>query len=189
VTPDGKRDYWENRDSRRLTYSIDRESFGTNADKVTMLMEQASTEWVQTCGTPCGVTFTLRQIPDKQPGKVTFIVRRKNSAVALATAFFPSWAPQDRYLNLGDRAVSDGVDTKGIIRHELGHVLGYEHEDYQNPNTVPGCGEVNARWQPLTPYDPKSVMHHFCGEDDATRFAITDIDRTGHRGLYTAPTF
>jgi hypothetical protein len=150
---------------------------------MTQLMAAASAEWAQACAT-CDVSFTHQPITTNKPGPVTFIVRRKNSALALASAFFPSWSPKDRYLNLGDGAIAGAVDTQGVIRHELGHILGYEHENYRNPSTVSGCGFVNARLTPLTEYDPESVMHHFCGEDDATRFTITQLDSIGQRLLY-----
>lgn len=180
---DNRPDFWETSEARRLTYSIDRGSFGANADNVSRLMGHATADWSDACA-DCGITFTLNQQLTNKPGPVTFVVRQKNSAFAIASAFFPSWDSADRYLNVGERAFSAGVDTQGVLRHELGHVLGYEHENYQNPAAVPACRLIKARWEPLTSYDPQSVMHHFCGENDAKRFAITEIDRAGHRVLY-----
>src|SRR5688572_26756533 len=146
--PFDRRDIWA-LGRRDLAYSIDRESFGPGeADNVMRLMDQAGDDWERSCPS-CGVTFRLQQVPGKEPqGSVVFIVRKKNISGELASAFFPSWEPRFRYVNIGERALARGVDTLGIIRHELGHVLGYEHENYQAPAGDPqvrACGVVNAR--------------------------------------------
>lgn len=39
----------------------------------------------------------------------------------------------------------------------------------------------------LTAYDPKSVMHYFCGDVGSRSLAITDVDRVGSQLVYGPP--
>jgi len=36
----------------------------------------------------------------------------------------------------------------------------------------------------ITEYDPKSVMHYFCGEVGSRQLAITELDRLGAQKVY-----
>jgi len=74
-----------------------------------------------------------------------------------------------------------------VLRHELGHVIGFRHEHIRS-GAPPVCphedttGTIN-----LTDYDPRSVMHYFCGGVGSRTLEITDIDRTGSQQVYGAP--
>lgn len=72
-------------------------------------------------------------------------------------------------------------DKTGVLRHELGHVLGYRHEHIGN---VPGCNTEGVSWERLTPYTPNSVMHYFCGGAGSFDLSLRDLDKAGHRCLY-----
>lgn len=96
-------------------------------------------------------------------------------------------------------AVHPNLTLVGILRHELGHVLGLRHEHPFDPGgTAPGCnepqivqcpsGNCQLRGQLLTAYDVESVMHYpFCDGNAATAFQLTNFDGVGIRFLYGMP--
>jgi hypothetical protein len=81
----------------------------------------------------------------------------------------------------------------GVLRHELGHILGLRHEHIR---PVPGVNEdeqlcngsacLGADY--LTEYDADSVMHYpeFNGNPQSA-FDITPLDGVGMRKLYGMP--
>ena len=56
--------------------------------------------------------------------------------------------------------ISSSYERVGILRHEIGHILGFRHEQVQGAG---GCVAEDGDWKAITPYDPKSVMHYYCG--------------------------
>ena len=114
----------------------------------------------------------------------TFVVRYENvEGGPIARAFFPSTAPDGRSVVVfpGYFAAGMGFDPVGVLRHEIGHVLGYRHEHIRN---IPGCFTEGTDWKPLTPYTPNSVMHYFCGGAGSMDLSIREADKRGHRCLY-----
>jgi hypothetical protein len=71
-----------------------------------------------------------------------------------------------------------------VLRHELGHVLGFRHELIRSgaPAVCPKEPLWDAR--PLTDYDPQSVMHYFCGGVGSSSLRITELDRVGAQQVY-----
>ena len=139
-------------------------------------------DWIEICP-ECELTFEERN-PSGERGEcegITFPVRRVTSGSFLAAAFFPDDPPHKQVLLIDDSFFSTSFSKQGIIRHELGHILGYRHEHIQG---IPGCSKEGGQWEPLTPYDPHSVMHYFCGGAGTRMLEITDLDREGHQRLY-----
>ncbi|MFC1835754.1 hypothetical protein ACFL2Q_13650, partial [Thermodesulfobacteriota bacterium] len=67
------------------------------------------------------------------------------------------------------------------------HVLGFRHEHIRS-GARPGCpGEDLWGTITFTDYDPKSVMHYFCGGVGSTELAITQTDKAGAQQVYGAP--
>ena len=178
-------DIWP-RDRRALTYSIDRASFASSeqANEALADVSKAASEWAHACGTRCGVTFTFKESQTPSPTDVTFVIRAFDShGRYVAASFFPSWAPARRFLNIDPSffTLQKPLTGRGVMRHELGHVLGYRHEHLQG---VPGCYEEDGAWRRVVPYSPTSVMHYLCGGRGSPQLALQPSDRRGHRLLY-----
>lgn len=142
----------------------------------------------------CGIEFEHNAALDSSPGTanpgVTFTVRGINAGGQfIASAFFPS-DPASRRRVLIDPSYFDpnmGFNQTGVLRHELGHVLGFRHEHIRS-GAPAGCpdedmfGTIN-----LGDYDPKSVMHYFCGGVGNSDLELTELDREGSQKVYGRP--
>jgi subtilisin family serine protease len=185
-TDSGEADYYKDPASRRLTYSIDRKSFPTEQMYTTAQtnMKAATDDWQSRCP-ECGIQFAYEPQSDSvaSPDRTNFVVRWLNTHGSyIAAAFFPSDPPARRYIDLDPSYFqSMPFNAIGVLRHELGHVLGYRHEHIVG---IPGCYMEDDRWMPLTDYDSKSVMHYYCGGKGTLTLELTEIDVQGHRQLY-----
>lgn len=184
----GRQDFYQNPAQRNLTYAVDRNSFPNSSQYQTVVsnMRLAGRKWQNACMN-CRLRFTYLSQHDGSPSheNVNFIVRFRNvNGAYIAAAFFPHDGPTRRFINIDGSYFSTTFDKVGVLRHELGHTLGYRHEHIQD---VPGCFREDDNWRPLTPYDPKSVMHYFCGGAGSLTLDITALDRAGHRRLYRIP--
>jgi len=74
-----------------------------------------------------------------------------------------------------------------VLRHELGHVLGWRHEQIRSEAPAICPDEDTANTVDLTQYDPQSVMHYFCGGVGSRDLAITDVDKIGSQKVYGLP--
>lgn len=76
------------------------------------------------------------------------------------------------------------VTSTGVIRHELGHILGLRHE-HLHADANSNCVETSGVWSPITDYDNESVMHYpWCNGVTTTDFTLTDKDIEGIQLLY-----
>lgn len=191
VTANGKLVRWK--PGLVLTYCVLKNTFTSQAnyDLAVASMKQATWAWE----TVCGITFQhMAQLDNSattvKPAEVLFTVREIDaSGQFIAAAFFPN-DPKNRRRVLIDPSFFEtdlGFDRVGVLRHELGHVLGFRHEHIrsQAPPTCPDEDPTNTL--DLTPYDPQSVMHYFCGGVGSRTLTITDVDRIGSQKLYGLP--
>lgn len=171
---------------RTLTYAVARSSFSSQAayHEVVTNLAQATKRWARACPA-CKVKFSYVSSLDAAPttAKVNFVARAFDShGQYIAASFFPHDAPSRRFLNIDPSYFSTTFNHVGVLRHELGHVLGYRHEHIQG---IPGCYVEDSRWLPLTSYDKLSVMHYFCGGGGSLTLDLTATDITGHKLAYT----
>jgi hypothetical protein len=176
-----------------LSYYVAKETFdGDQYAEVRSNMAEATGDWMDTCG----VRFQHLPDLDQDPAlrartKSLFQVRSFNAGGRfIALAFFPN-DPVVRRRVLVDGSYFNAnlrFDRVGVLRHELGHVLGFRHEHIRS-GAPPDCpAESLADTIELTTqYDPQSVMHYFCGGVGDPDLAITDLDRDGARKLYGPP--
>lgn len=173
-----------------LTYRIVRASFANEQEYRTVAdnMSAATREWELTCG----INFQHEKVLDSRGGTgregCLFVVYKFDAGgKVIASSFFPSDPVDRRHVLVDASYFTTGFDKVGVFRHELGHILGFRHEHVRN-EAPPACPN-EPLWdaQPLGIYDPKSVMHYFCGNVGSRELKISDLDRKGARLIYGPP--
>lgn len=124
-----------------------------------------------TCDTSTDVVFNVRQI---------------TSSGFFARAFFPDYARAARELLVDESAfttTAGGRDLEGILRHELGHAIGFRHEHIR---LEPACeSEPFEDARELTEYDVNSVMHYpHCRPSGTGGYRQSELDYAGAISVY-----
>lgn len=155
-------------------------------------MTAAANDWMANCGVKLQHKVALDTTPGGVvlPAGVTFAVAKFDlPGGTIAQAFFPP-DPRNRHFLLIDPSYFDpglSFNKVGVLRHETGHVLGFRHEHIRS-EAPPACqGESTKDTFKLTNYDPRSVMHYFCGGFGSLQLAITAKDKAGSQVLYGGP--
>jgi hypothetical protein len=182
---------------RKLTFAVDKSSFAAAPDadayaKIRKEVAAAAKDWVDACP-ECQFSFTEVNKPAPVEGDAFFIVRYIGPQGSLiAQAFFPGDDVSLRYLDIAKGYYTSSYDKVGVLRHELGHALGYRHEQ-NRPETPVQCNFVpeDNDWATIgnVSYTPKSVMHYPCKVDGAfvtgsKTFELQEADKVSHRTLY-----
>lgn len=175
-----------------LSYRVVQHTF-TSLERYTNVvdaMQQATQAWQNTCGVKFEHRSDLDTAGGIGPAEALFAVREIDAfGHFIAAAFFPN-DPANRRRILIDPsffAPTLTFNRTGVLRHELGHVLGFRHEHIRS-NAPPACpDEPLFDTANLTQYDPQSVMHYFCGGVGSPELSITPLDRTGSRSIYGPP--
>jgi hypothetical protein len=131
------------------------------------------------------------EVPNEIDPQLVFTVRHIDAGgVFIAAGFFPTQPPARRRLQIDPSyfAADLEYDSVGVLRHELGHVLGFRHEQIRSgaPATCPD--EDTEGVVELGQYDPTSVMHYFCGGVGSKQMDISALDRAGAQLVYGPPT-
>lgn len=190
-SPGGVDATWDDAGKRSLSYCVSR-SFGARYDTVVTAMTNATGAWQAVAD----VRFMHDAAQDDDctavNAQVVFDVRPVSGADYLARAFFPDDVRANRNVLIDDSSFGldpgENLSLVGILRHELGHTLGFRHEHTRPESGT--CFEDND-WRPLTDYDAFSVMHYpQCNGGGDWSLTLTVFDQNGVACLYgPAPGF
>ncbi|WP_338870993.1 M57 family metalloprotease [Myxococcus stipitatus] len=178
---------WNDTQKKNITYCVS-STFGSNYSAAVTAMANAAAAWEAVAD----VKFVYVSAQDASctasNNNVVFDVRPVNSGGQyLARAFFPDDLRADRNVLIDNTAFGSNPPwtLTGILRHELGHTLGFRHE-HTRPEART-CFEDN-NWRALTTYDSASVMHYpQCNGSQTGDLVITTKDAEGAAQLYGQP--
>jgi len=181
-TSGGKDVKWTASQALNLTYCVSTD-FGSNYSKVVAAMNTAASAWAGAGS----IKFIHSSAQDskctERNSNVVFDVSPVNvNGQYLARAFFPNSSRRSRNVLIDNSAFTSSVGLDGILRHELGHTLGFRHE-----HTRPEAGKCfeDNNWRALTPYDSSSVMHYpQCNGTNTWSLTLTNLDKEGASSLY-----
>lgn len=190
-TLDGVREVWP--PGKKLTYAVLKKSFPDPAlyDSTVKYMNDATSAWMNVCNIQFEhlQQYDSLQVDTDPVEPVLFYVQYyRSSRSYIAKAFFPSDAGFLRkvYLQPSFYGLGLSVNRTGILRHELGHVLGARHEHIWSQDGCTGEGVIDGfrGAEALTQYDPYSVMHYICGNAGTRTLELTNFDIAGSQQLY-----
>lgn len=185
-TMDNGRDaIWNNSKKRQLHYCVS-DTFEHNHSLIVVAMEQASAAWESVADIDFTYIASENAYCTQNNPRVTFDVRPVNHGGYLARAFFPNDQRIDRNILIDSSSLNldpnDKLTVTGILRHELGHVLGFRHEQTRPESGT--CFE-DENWRPITNYDAFSVMHYpHCNGFGDWSLTLTEADKSGIACLY-----
>lgn len=175
---------WPNPQRFQLTYCIS-DNFGARKPEIVMAMQQATTSWSEVIA----VQFEYRPDQDvncTNANNTVMFNMRLVSANYFASAFFPDSPRSQRELLVTEAAFTTnagGRDLQGIMRHEVGHILGFRHEHIH----ITCTGEGTTESREVTSYDVNSVMHYpQCRPSGTGGYRQTALDFEGAIALYGA---
>ncbi|QRN96409.1 matrixin family metalloprotease [Archangium violaceum] len=176
---------WSATAARNITYCVSSSSFGSRYSTVVSAMNSATAAWEATANVNFVHSSSYDSSCTASQSAVVFDVRQVSGAGYVARAFFPNSSRSARNVLIDTSAFSStgAWSLTGVLRHELGHTLGFRHEHTRS--TSSGCYEDN-QWRALTStYDRASVMHYpQCNGTQTGDLVLTSLDKSGARALY-----
>jgi Dual-action HEIGH metallo-peptidase len=179
----GADDKWSSSTAQNLTYCISSASFGSRYSTMVSAMNSATAAWEGAGRVNFVHSSSLDGNCSRSTG-VVFNVRQVSGQPYLARAFFPSSSRRSREVLIDSSSFGNisPYTLTGILRHELGHTLGFRHE-HTRPEAG-ACFEDN-NWRALTSYDSASVMHYpQCNGTNTGNLVLTTRDQQGAGALY-----
>jgi hypothetical protein len=181
-----------------IKYSIDKKSFednGRSYDSIVARLSRATAQWHNICN----VSFEYHpELDNKSPfpiNKVDFLVINSNNTSSfVATSFSPDKEQSLHYLILYKNYWISIFDMTGVIRHEIGHILGFRHEQLFNSTLVPlsckGDPKNDPDWLNLNrmdigTYDKISLMHYYCPPSSGNlKFSFSSNDSLSYKLIF-----
>lgn len=188
IETDGNGNVLKWKGDKVITYSIIRRSFPTeNAyQEVKKNFDSACNQWSAISGVRFmhNVAADENAITSPSP-ELTFIVCAFDAdGDFIAQAFFPNTERMERRVLVDPSYFSSPFNKTGVFRHELGHVLGFRHEHIRSGAPAVCPKETRAGTINLGKYDPRSVMHYFCGQMGDINLKFTNWDKLGTAKIY-----
>ncbi len=174
---------WTEEQRMHLTYCVS-DAFTTRKAAVVLAMGEATAAWQAAANVRFIYDPTQDARCDLTNLNVLFDVSRITGQSYLARAFFPNNDRENRNIMIDTNSfwISPPYTLTGILRHELGHILGLRHEQTRPEAGI--CFEDNG-WRPVSGYDPSSVMHYpECNGTGDGSFILTPPDIAGISALY-----
>lgn len=180
--PNGVLVMWNSTEVRDLRYCVST-AFGSRHAAVVAAMNGAAADWEAIAG----VNFIHESSFDgacsaSQTG-VVFDIRPVNSSGSyLARAFLPNASRASRNLLIDNTAFGTiaPLTLRGLLRHELGHVLGFVHE----PVLIGLCPKTTGACLLTDTADTNSVMANYACGRRAGDLVLSAQDQTAAAFLY-----
>ena len=178
----GKDIKYDSTRAMNITYCVSTK-FGSRYSTVVSAMASAAGAWEAVARVNFVHLSQYDSSCTKSNSNVWFDVNPVNSGQYLARAFFPNSSRSSRNVLIDGTAFGNTKPSlTGVLRHELGHTLGFRHE-HTRPEAR-ACFE-DSNWRALTSYDPYSVMHYpQCNGKGDWSLTLTSLDKSGAGALY-----
>ena len=190
----GADNLWSDTDKRQLTYCVSSSHFTASSGdysyaNVVADLAEALGDWEAVADVQFHHISSEDGNCNASNNNVMFDVRSfsepmSNGTITVGSAFFPDEGRSDRTIWINDQANYNNLvgSFMGMLRHEVGHVLGFRHEHIRKN----GCTE-SAAWRDVTEYNQSSVMHYVmtsCNGDGDSNNSLTTKDKDGAASLY-----
>jgi hypothetical protein len=185
LAPMGATTLWPFPDSFFLAYCISTD-FGSNLATVEDAMQAATASWSSRVGVQYAYLLDENGSCNADNTNVTFDVRPVSGAGYAAVSFFPESPRSTRSLLVDTStftASPGGPNLEAVLRHQLGHTLGFQHEHLW---LDPACNSEDSRLAvQIAIYDSDSVMHlPACRPSEFGGTIQTEGDLVGAISLY-----